>query len=248
MSGPLVVVKTGVILLGASWARVREHDYRTDMPSPSYVAVNYPILHNDWEDPTWIPPVYAPGSCYDLPNPQPIPGSWEAYLSGAITIDDFIAMHVGTYVGVQAIEPYPTGYRWCNPQMLCLEACPLTPNACWGGGAWPVEVEPGYVTYYGQHEMWGSELGQDVRLDVVDGASFTVTTAHGNPVQFVTTMTVSAFCSLDADLSGMLNVNDFSAFLNNFAAGYGDWNQDGAADVLDFAEYLNAWAQHPCVP
>jgi hypothetical protein len=103
------------------------------------------------------------------------------------------------------------------------------------------------MEYLGRHELWGSEIGQNVRLDIQQGSTNTMIVRQGNPGPVSMTL-ITNFCPLDIDLSGMVNILDFSAFLNQYAAGFGDWNVDGIASVTDFVDFLNAWASDPCVP
>lgn len=51
-------------------------------------------------------------------------------------------------------------------------------------------------------------------------------------------------CSPDLTGDGIVNTQDFIAFLNAWANGdpVADWNDDGVIDTRDFIAYLNAWA------
>jgi outer membrane protein assembly factor BamB len=57
-------------------------------------------------------------------------------------------------------------------------------------------------------------------------------------------MAVQARCAADADRNGVLNANDFSAYLNVFGAGSPDADVDGSGtlNINDFMRFVNAYA------
>jgi hypothetical protein len=242
MTLPLIVCKTGILLVGASWGRVSSLDYRQD-PSPKLDAftINDPILSNRWLQDRYVGPEGHFRPCEEFPDLAPLPGTWEAYLAGTLSLNEFCLLNPGVGVGY---DWKINQERWVTERMFCFERCGEPP--CVSDRVWDLDV-PGYMIVAPQFEFWGHENGQTVRFDVEPGANFNWVIQQGNPGP-IAQGTVINFCNVDMDLSGQLNVLDFIVFLNQFAAGYGDWNMDGTANVLDFTEFLNSWSVNPCIP
>lgn len=91
-----------------------------------------------------------------------------------------------------------------------------------------------------------------VTLDLrdFDAASFildiNIGPAYSRSVSSVETLErIVIPCACDWDYSGVLNSQDFFAFLNDFFAQQGDFNRDGATNSADFFDYLNCFFA-PC--
>ena len=54
-----------------------------------------------------------------------------------------------------------------------------------------------------------------------------------------------AACACDWDHSGSLNQFDFFAFINDFLAGHGDFNGDGATNQQDITDFLSCFHNPP---
>ena len=74
--------------------------------------------------------------------------------------------------------------------------------------------------------------GEVVLFGGEDGSSDGETWVWANP------------CHPDLNNDGVVNTQDFIAFLNAWATGdpLADWNDDGTIDTRDFIAYLGAWS------
>jgi hypothetical protein len=73
-------------------------------------------------------------------------------------------------------------------------------------------------------------------------------TAQGNQADdhwYIDDVKVSLYCRADTSPDGALNIQDYRAMLDAFAAGnttIADWNGDGILNILDFTGFVNAFA------
>ncbi len=74
-----------------------------------------------------------------------------------------------------------------------------------------------------------------------DGQTIVGTGINPSGVREAWTATLGAGCRADYDGNGVVNSQDFFAFLNNFFLGSADFNNSGTTDSQDFFDFVNAF-------
>jgi hypothetical protein len=243
------VCRIGIdIAPAAAWALVEEHIAFEGAQPPVVATVTIAAngapgcVVSRWEE--WV--VTAPAGvrrvpCLELEDVTPVAGDFEAFVAGTMGLVQFLARNPDVGLRWTPTQPGATTgvWSWTNERRECFSRA--TAQGARGAVALSDRYETEYAAKWGympRLEVHGPGDGGALRLDVEEGARFTVRARAGNVgleqgganVYPVLRRYFYEFDGCDVDMDGRRDAGDLAAF---FAGGMWDWNRDGRVDVKD---------------